>query len=255
MPSWIPRWDLPLESGSRLYLPHWEALTDRHSAIHEISMAESSGSSPQTKLRVRVVILDSVVYVSDVLRPPHMDDIAKLWKTIVQFSIPNPYPAFCCLHAFVQSLPGSILEEGMLSFREAEAAYLLDIHRRSGEVDAIEAQSWRTRAKDGDTSSYESFVEMSLCGKRIFLTQRGYIGTAYTVSQTDQCGIIFGCKMPSILRSAKAENTYTLLGSAYMQGAIPQTGSDDIQGFTMLGTKESKDWTTWDVEEDDILLC
>ena len=251
LPSWVPRWDFSLDAGSRLYLPLWQALTDRSSSVRNPSMIG-------TKLNVRAVVLDSVVYVSEVLRPPHMtlDDIAGIWKAVAQLEVANPYPPLCRLHAFIETLHGDILEGDSQTNRRAQAAYLLIIHRKAGKVEAIDSQHWKELAKGGDINPYDSLIRMMLRGKRIFLTQRGYFGAACAiVREGDQCGIIFGCKTLSILRIAKPENTYRLLGGAYITGTTAQTDRENFQGFTMLGRKESKDWTEWDVEEDDIVLC
>ncbi|RYP19404.1 hypothetical protein DL765_003377 [Monosporascus sp. GIB2] len=251
LPSWIPRWDLSLNAGSRLYLPFWQALTNRSSSVHNPSMAG-------TKLSVRAVVLDSVVYVSEVLRPLHMtlDDIAQIWKAVAQFDVATPYPPLCRLLAFVEILYGDVFEGDLQTLRRAQAAYLLDIHRKTGELEAIDSQYWKETAKGGDMNSYHTFIQTTFCGKRMFLTQRGYLGTAYAVvREGDRCGIIFGCKAPSILRNTEAENRYRLLGGAYIAGTTLLIDRERFRGFTMLGRKESKDWTEWDVEEDDILLC
>jgi Heterokaryon incompatibility protein (HET) len=250
LPSWIPRWDISLEGGSRLYLPLWPALTDRASSVHVPSMTGNN-------LTVRAVVLDTVVYVSEVLHPPHItsDNIAKIWKAVAQLKGTIPYPPLCHLHAFIRTLYGSDWGGNLQTWGRSQAAYLLEIHRKTSEAAAIDSQYWEEKAKGGDINIYNSFLQAMLCGKRIFLTQRGYLGTAYAVvREGDQCGIIFGCKTVSVLRRAESEDTYRLLGGAYIVGAALQINQAGFQEFTMLGRKESKDWVDRDVEEEDIIL-
>lgn len=250
LPSWVPRWDIRLEAGCRLYLSLWQALTDRSCSVHSPSMTETS-------LRVRGIVLDSIIYVSEVLRPPQMtlDDIAKVWKALVRIDAPNPYPPFCRLCAFIATLSGDILQGDLDTFHSSQAAYLLEIHQKSGELEAIDDQYWKKTAEGGNMNSFQSLIHWLLCGKKIFLTQRGYFGAAYdVVHEGDRCGIMFGCKTPSILRHTAAKNSYRLLGGAYIVGKSLQITQEKFRGFTLLGRKESKDWTEWNVPEDDIVL-
>ncbi|KAM3506496.1 hypothetical protein MY11210_007537 [Beauveria gryllotalpidicola] len=238
LPSWTPRWDTQLEGRSRLHFPYEPALTDRGSAIHRPSVAG-------TKLHVRAVVLDSVVYVSDVFGPHiSLDDIAKVWDACVRIDAPTPYPPLCRLHAFIETLLGNPLLTNAEDARRSQAAYLLQLHQRTDEVEAIDTRYWEATAQGGDEHSYHSSLQWSLNGKRIFLTRRGYFGHAYAVAQGDQCGIVFGCKAPCILRSATGDNSYQLLGGAHITGAAPQIIQGKFQGFVMLGGMSSKDWAT-----------
>ncbi|KAK4456961.1 heterokaryon incompatibility protein 6,OR allele [Cladorrhinum samala] len=250
LPSWVPRWDIRLEGGCRLYIPRWQALTDRSLSIHGPSMIG-------TKLSVRATVLDSIVHVSEVITPEvTLDDIAQIWKTVVQINIPTPYPPLYRLHAFMETLRGDISQGDVETFRRSQAAYLLEIHQKTSDLEAIDIQYWKETAKYGDVDFYHSLIRCLLPGKRIFLTQRGYLGAAYSVTRTaDRCGIIFGCKTPSVLRHTETENTYKLLGGAYITGTTLQIDREIFRGFTLLGRKESKDWTEWDVQEEDIVLC
>lgn len=250
LPSWIPRWDIRLEGGCRLYFPYWQALTDRSSSIHRPSITG-------TKLSVRAVVLDSIVYVSEAFGPHiTLDDIAKVWEAVVEIDVPTPYPPLCRLHAFIETLYGDPLVTNAEDARRSQAAYLLQLHQKTGEVEAIDTQYWKATAKGGDENSYQTSFQWLLDGKRMFLTRRGYFGNAYAVARGDQCGIIFGCKAPSVLRNSGAKNAYQLLGGAYITGTVPQIISEKYQGFVMLGRTESKDWAgKWELQEDNIALC
>lgn len=250
LPTWVPRWDLSLEGGSRLYLPLWPMLTDRRSSSYTPSMAG-------TGLSVRAVVLDTVVYVSEVLHREHIasDEIAKVWNAISQLEVATPYPPLCRLHAFIVTLCGGISSGDTQAWERSQAAYLLDIHRMTDQAEAIDSQFWEEKARHGNLNHYSTFVQAMLSGKKVFVTERGYFGTAYAVIQKgDHCSIIFGCKTLSVLRRAESEKIYRLLGGAYITGKTLQGNQVDSRGLTMLGREESKDWTEWDVEEEDIVL-
>ncbi|KAI0101857.1 heterokaryon incompatibility protein-domain-containing protein [Nemania sp. FL0031] len=250
LPSWVPRWDLQPEAGSRMYLPIWPALTDRSSSIPDPSTTDST-------LSVRAVVLDSVVYVSKALpaRDIPREDIVDIWKAIAHFEA-SPYPVLCRFHAYIETLYGGIQPAHDLEvWRRAQAAYLLDIHRNCGETEPIDSQYWVETAKGGEIQVYNSLLQILLRGKRIFLTRCGLLGTTYTIRKGDWCGIIFGCKTLSILRKVEGiEKSYKLLGPAHVTGTTPQIYKDRFRGFTMLGWKESKEWTEWDVREGAINL-
>jgi hypothetical protein len=255
LPSWVPRWDFSLDAGSRLYLPIWPALTDRSSSARNLPAMTETGV-----LRVRGVILDSVVHVSEAMPSQQhevtSDRVVKIWKIISQLDGPptTAYPPHCRLHAFVEALYGNLTPRDGRAWRPAQAAYLLDIHKQSGETEEIDSQYWKDVATGGDLRIYQFRVQLMLQGKAVFVTRRGLLGVAYPpVRVGDQCAIVFGCKSLSILRGAG--NAYKLLGGTYVVGTTLQMDERKHRGFTMLGSSESKDWTKWDCAEADIDLC
>ncbi|KAK2590523.1 hypothetical protein QQS21_011790 [Conoideocrella luteorostrata] len=248
LPSWIPRWDL--RRRSKLFLPFWKALTDRDFFTHRPYITDAT-------LSVRAVILDPIIYVSEMFSSDvTLDDIANVWKAVVQTSAATPYPPLGRLHAFIETLHGNPLLISAEGARRSQAAFLLQLHQRTGAEEAIDTQYWKTIAEGGDKTSYHSICRLSLDGKRMFLTRRGYFGHADFVSLDDQCGTIFGCKMPCVLRSAGRKKLYQLLGGAYIAGATPQIIREEFRGFELLGRAESKDWAAdRTLYEDDITLC
>jgi hypothetical protein len=89
------------------------------------------------------------------------------------------------------------------------------------------------------------------------LTVRGYIGLAPAITQKgDSCAIIFGCTTPSILRLTNGTGSFQYLGATFIPGRQNDATSDGRHLFLqILGDADSKDWTQWDVEEQDIYLC
>lgn len=69
------------------------------------------------------------------------------------------------------------------------------------------------------------------------------------------CAIVFGCRMPCVLRPTDQENQFQFLGPCFLLGNLEY--SYDIIGAyygDILGDEDSKDWVDWDVEEQDIYL-
>ncbi|KAI8626763.1 hypothetical protein F5Y19DRAFT_487989 [Xylariaceae sp. FL1651] len=191
------------------------ALTDRNSLVSDLMIND-------TELSLGAVILDSVMYASEVLPTGGImcQVIADMWKIITQCDA-SPYPELCRLHAYIEIMYGGLSDRQ--EFGEQRRA---------------------------------SVLQLLLRGKRIFLTQRGLIGTAYTVRKGGWCSITFGCKTLSILHKAEhVENSYRLLGPAYVTGTILQVDKQQFSWLAMLGREESKDWTRWDVDEEVIHLC
>ena len=251
LPSWVPRWDITPKYGSRLYIPLWPSLKDRSSSIHDPYFHG-------VNLSVRAVVFDEITYISEVLHVSKLspEDMANNWNAIFKRDTPTLYPQGYRLHAFIETLYSDMLVGDSKHFHKSQSAYLLDVHHYTNRSEAINEQYWRDVAEDGDMELFHTLTKWRLQGKRIFLTMRGYIGTADEVIQTgDRCGIIFGCKMPVILRGTGAEREYRLLGGAYITGAKLQASKDNFQRFTLLGRDESKDWVEWDVQEENIVLC
>ncbi|KAK2592088.1 hypothetical protein QQS21_010224 [Conoideocrella luteorostrata] len=174
------------------------------------------------KLGVQAVVLDTVVFVSEVLHPPHMavDDIAQVWRAIAHFNVPNPYPPLRRLHAFLEIPPADVVQGDLQAWRRDQAAYLLGIHQKSGEAEATDSQYWEATVVGGDGYLFSSLIPIMLRGNGIFLAQHGYMGTAHgIIGKGDQWGIIFGCKTISILRNMDVESTSHLLGEVYVVDA------------------------------------
>lgn len=110
---------------------------------------------------------------------------------------------------------------------------------------------------DDKSGLYYETVCRIVLDERFILTTRGYMGLAPRITQEgDTCGIIFGSKMPCILRRAAQENHYKYLGATSLIGKKSSEAEGGGVAFNdILGAEESKDWVEWGVEEQDIYLC
>lgn len=266
IPSWIPRWDISIWSLGQM------------SAASSVSRSRSGTVSTPVymedgSLEVHGVIIDTVHYVSesfdwDDTTPETIRDI---WAQIIESPVPCPYVEssetdYLLLEAFFVAL-STFMHDGEISeWRQARKEFVSQAHldlpkaTRIGTAPAIVDIDPSTDTTSGATNlsnAFFDFIRNRTHNRRFVLTERGYMGLAPAITrESDDIGIIFGCKTPCVLRRTDKEQYYTY------NGAIPLAGKDSYQveggGITfcdVLGEDESREWVDWDVEEHDIYLC
>jgi len=73
--------------------------------------------------------------------------------------------------------------------------------------------------KDGDWYRFKSNVGGSCQGRKLFVTQKGYLGLGPAVLEEDDlCCVLYGAKMPFILR--RSGDHYLFLGQSYIHGIM-----------------------------------
>jgi hypothetical protein len=104
---------------------------------------------------------------------------------------------------------------------------------------------------------FHGIVKSMTSGKRVIVTERGYLGFAPNVTQEgDLCSIVFGLSSPCLLRNTDVEARYVYLGPGFILGKSYIDFEEKGVTFNCcLGVEDSKDWKDWDVEEQDIYLC
>jgi hypothetical protein len=254
IPSWVPRWDLPLSRAGYAFAPAdsgYPKLTSRHGHVSEPTVTNT------TALKMRGVVIDSVLYLSDALKGSSttIDTICEIWKAVWSLSSTSPYPRKNQLNLFIGALTAGTREGDLIDWLRSEAAYYQTIYEKIGSPDDIEAPSWL--AQNGAMELFHNTVKGYTHNKKIVLTGRGYMGLAPATAQKgDLCGIIFGCTAPCILRRSGDENHFQYLGAAFVVGQHHWKTSDGRVIFNeILGSATSKDWVNWNVEEQDIYLC
>jgi hypothetical protein len=254
IPSWVPRWDLPLTRAGYAFAPAdsgYLALTARDGAAAEPTVTDDN------KLKTRGVIMDSVLYASEVLdfSTTTTDTVAGVWKAIENLAPESPYLQLSRLIVFVGVLTAGTREGDVWDWLRSDAAYYRTLFEKSGSPDDLVPPSWL--AEGGQVELFHNTVKGYTHNRKVVLTQRGYFGLAPAVAQKgDSCGIIFGCTTPCILRPVGKADTFQYVGAVYMLGKDHWRLSDGRVVFNeILGAEKSKDWVEWDVEEQDIYLC
>jgi hypothetical protein len=256
--SWVPQWhrlngamNWPL--GSQ-YGKDKAALSSRTKAIKLPVIIDES------ILRVEGVVFDVVHYASkrftwtgQEIPPATMFlELQHEWNVIESSSRPRPYESTWLLDIFLKTII-----VGRCSFMNSMATVYRDLLRHSLHPGELAQPLWIEMFADNDRDGFCFRALGSLSNRKLILTQRGYIGLAPNETQIgDSCGIVFGCKMPLILRKADCEDKFFCIGSTYITGSKLTDVGWGVMDYHILGSEESKDWTEWDdVEEQEIDIC
>lgn len=254
IPSWVPRWDLPLTRTGYAFAPadsNYPALVSRDGAIARPTVTEDS------QLKVKGVIMDAILYASGVLDFATIttETVSDIFRTIESLVAGSPYPPANRLSVFVTALTAGTREGDVMDWLRSDAAYYRQIYDTHGSPDHLDPPSWL--AEEGSTTLFHNTVKGYTHNRSIVLTERGYIGLAPGLAQQgDSCAVVFGCTTPCILRPSHEGDSYMYLGATFMVGRDSYGTADGRIVFSeILGSEKSKDWTEWDVEEQDINLC
>lgn len=253
IPSWVPRWDLPLTRTGYAFAPAdsgYHALTSRDSFIPEPVVTED------TALRVKGVVVDTVLYASEPLdsSTTTADIISNIWSVIEGMS-DSPYPLANRLSVVMTVLTAGTREGDLREWLKSEAAYYHAVLSKGRTLEDHELPNWLS--KPGTIDLFSNTVKGYTHNRKIIVTKRGYIGLAPAIArQDDLCCIIFGCTTPSILRPMTREGYFQYLGATYIPGKAHWLTPNGRAVFSaILGAADSKDWLDWDVKEQDIYLC
>ena len=248
IPSWVPRWELHLcryAIGDSTWplLQSADGLTPKGEVISA------------KEIQVRGVVVDRVVLTSE----PHPTDtipldmalstIGSFWSSAV--SHPSPYKLSDRGKHLARALRCGRFRGVREVWDQHEAAYIRLLlghweaaHDERGYGIDIEALSGH-----GDLEFAHAACRERMYGRKVLLTERGYLGLAGNVAQDgDFVGIIFGTATPFLLR--RVGSNYQILGDAYVEskgGGL--LGRED--GHLFLG---GKDWMQWGLEEQDLIL-
>ncbi|KAF2823986.1 HET-domain-containing protein [Ophiobolus disseminans] len=210
-----------------------------------------------TALKVKGVIVDTVLYASEALdfSTTTIATVVEIWKAMEALVSDSPYPTLNRLSVFIGVLTAGTREGDVMDWLKSDAAYYRTIYENHGSPDHLAPPSWL--AEDGSNILFHNTVKGYTHNRKITLSERGYMGLAPSLAQKgDSCGIIFGCTTPCILRPTELKDNYQYLGATFVVGQKHWRTSDGRVIFSeILGAAGSKDWSKWDVEEQDIYLC
>jgi hypothetical protein len=253
IPSWVPRWDLPLTLPGFSFAPAesgYKPLTSRNDTVEVPTV-----TNPDT-LHTRGVVFDSVIYASDVLKNTSTtpNTISDIWNAVLARKEASPYTERYFLYAFLGVLTACTREGDLHEWLASEATYYKELFEKSGLPAAIFPPF--EYAGQASTQAVHHTIQGYTHYRKIVLTKRGYLGLApAVVCAGDLCGIVFGSTTPSILRPVNSgeDHVYQYLGAAYIPGRNGMIMRDGRAVFMhVLGSLDSKEWVQWDVEEQDI---
>jgi hypothetical protein len=216
----------------------------------------------EKSLRVRGVVIDTVLYASDLLdwNTTTAETIIGIWNCVVTASLDCPYVASSEPHqldAFLSSLSVGTYDGEVSEWRLSKASFAREAQSNDKHVDDEHFSADAVGGAESDSTLFVEHIRARTDNRKFILTERGYMGLASAVvDETDICAIIFGCKTPCALRRADREQYYTFLGATSLVGKEYYEIDDEVPRFTeILGEDRSRDWVDWDIEEQDIHLC
>lgn len=287
--SWVPRWDI--SSWSLCGGVTFPSVLKSRSGSTGTSPIIENGN-----LKVQGVVLGTIFYASDVFdwetTTPKI--IQAIWNSVEELPIIYSYltgydSGSLCLNAFLDALSGGACIGTRLQWRQARKSFaheaglgrvceenISELHDNSptagmsvsvvettspSAADGVNEDTTTGAINDAETACesniYFSKIKGKTDNKKLIVTDSGYIGLAPSIAQVgDSYGIIFGCKLPCVLRRASREMTFYYIGSTNLVGTQLWEAEDGGISFeSILGDENSKDWLDWDVEEQDIYLC
>lgn len=257
LPSWAPRWDC-----GRMVTPLVDVpVTDRKIVEGERDNSKESSISTvegNSRLRVRVIVFDSVKYISETIeeyyggpqRPHAVMQVLSLWRNLTPQSEKHPGPHRDILGlAFLDALSmGYYLGDREEYFQSLhEFAQRLQSDQPSDPADAY--------AQDAAAQRISAFARRKSKHRRFVLLGRGYYGIAPKATREgDLCSIIFGTRAPFILRKVPGkQDQYSVAGPAYIHS---KKCHGDVSGttFRLAANEDWDDWEDCDLQTEDVIL-
>jgi len=246
-PSWVPRWNILDQS---LPAPeHGDSMT----SASELTFTPVLLS--KTELQVRGVIVDTVCETIEIEKQDGQGlqtycDTKGAWEQLSHRDERTVYPPWQRLLAFLTTLTcGNTLPIGYepwVAYQKEQEQYIQHLFQpNSTPKPQVERDEFHKRICQTVANNRMVFI----------VTSRGYWGLAsQPVKKGDYCCILFGETGPCILRDAETPKRYKMVGQAHITGKEMFTVCG-YETMTTLGQCESKEWTQWGLEEQDIVLC
>lgn len=156
IPSWVPRWDLPLTRSGYAFAPADSGFPPLTSRNGTISQPTISGG---TVLILEGAIIDTVRYASRALdsSTTTLDVISDIWRSIKVINEVSPYPTMHRLALFIGVLTAGTSEGDPQTWWLSEAAYYRELYERSRMTSTIRPPYGR--GADDSTNLFHNTVK------------------------------------------------------------------------------------------------
>lgn len=230
VPSWVPQWHSAL--GNVL----------GHDGQDVYVAGSQSRASPQfieniRGLRVGAVIFDIIQYQSraftvEDIHPPAYDrpehpeasdfnPMRDIWEHLSRPGSSCAYADNGRLRALVHTLVAGFTVDTPSQAKANAAAYLLRVLPHIEASPFYILSAFKDGAESGKAEVYENDAYYQGRSRKFIVTRDGSYGLAPLVAREgDICCVIFGVRMPFILRSATEPGHYKLVGEAYIHGTM-----------------------------------
>lgn len=257
LPSWVPRWDL---GGSGSHEMPFVTHRDRKIAFidsKDVNSSDFTISNVEGRpvLRVKAILLDSVKYISEILKNYYdvgsaegqkaVTQVVSLWQNLAPHlkKYPGPHRGNPSLALLVALNHGYYMGDW--------DDYYKDLHEFARRLQSDQPTAC---VKD----SVIQRIALSFCDqsshRRFVLLGRGYFGTAPQLTREgDVCAIISGTRAPFVLRKVPGkQDQYSVLGPVFILSK-----RNHISNGTPLRLAEDKfcdDWKDWGLRTEYINL-
>ncbi|UPX12598.1 uncharacterized protein EKO05_0003140 [Ascochyta rabiei] len=246
IPTWVPDWDYRGSEPTPSRFGYEK--TSRTGAVCKPMLIG------ERLLKVRGVVLEPVTLMTSVFDGPTTttETLAGIWAAVRLCNAVNPYSSSYPIQAFISALTETTGKGHPNAWAQQRTHYLQVLEGICNAPDR-----WTHEEHDHTTSMVQNWIKAHVHSKRLFLTERGYMGLSPAVAQEgDMCGIIFGCTLPCILRKTSQEHHFKFIGPCSILGQQTYVTLDGYTNYGhILGSDDSKDWVDWDIGEQDIYLC
>lgn len=255
-PSWAPRWDV------------WTVIQPLgYSTLPRLSSSNGLVDIPPTVpspgvLEVCAVVMDKIRFVSDPMDwgTTSLADVTAVWAEFSMQDVPQPYPPRARSMAFMTALTAGQYRGSLQAWLNYRAAFMSHLEKSIGDSSPrdVELLQGPSQANlPGDAGYVHNFGRRYAHRRRLFVTDRGYYALGPLVARiSDICCVIFGARMPFILRpSVKKAGHYKVVGETWITGKNIQSMDNGAEWMPVLGAETSKDWTEWGLKEECTLLC
>jgi hypothetical protein len=248
MPSWIPRWDEGIAIGRYLALESDSWYDASRGALKSLNIG------PDHHLHLRGIILDGVIQgVANVMNgaeflfehvtgTPEIVNPGNPLEELLEAVGPHlsrlalPYPnamtalALTLTDGMMGSNPGDSdleqFEANFSAYRIAKSKQLKTVW--TGEDQSI-LQNMEAVAAKGDASRYATDIYKACNGRKFFFTGNGCLGLGRSATAAgDVCCILYGSKVPFILRPTDEKGHYRLVGEAYCHSFMREEAVDGL---------------------------
>ncbi|KAJ8112468.1 hypothetical protein OPT61_g5172 [Boeremia exigua] len=212
-----------------------------------------------TTLKANGVMFDTVRCAFSVLQSGTTTSavLYELWASIRNSISESPYATPNLLEPFFDTLTILGYVGELNAWHRDRKAYINTFERLHTQNQKTDGLSLTTdEAAKLESTTFHSLISSASSGKKLIVSERGYIGMAPAVAQKgDLCAIIFGCSSPCLLRTTGTANNHVYLGSSTIPGKEScDLGENGIGFYSCFGVESSKDWVDWGAEEQSIYL-
>lgn len=249
-PSWVPFVN-SLDDGWPGHINHLIPLRSKSGTISKPIVLAGD------KICVRGVIFDEVQLASSPVPGNDTEAIllraARAWNSFTRLKIKSAYHPNTQPRTFAQTLGNFSAPAGYMGqYQSLLDRFLFELHERGAEFDEAVFSQIKASSKSATPYLYAEWVLRRFIEKSFIVTKRGYFGLGSSVAEEgDLCCIIFGATVPFLLRKTELPGEYKLVGPAPLW-VKQTTESNRVAG--LLGTEQFKEWTSWDLDEQDIII-